>query len=225
MKENTFICEQCGQAHPISEGIQVGEELMCPSCADELTVICQHCGERIYLDDAYGSEDMRLCRACFENHYVVCDRCGSLMRAEHAQYAEDDEAEWYPLCDTCVHIRDRNHTLHRYDYKPEPIFYGSGLRHLGVELELDGGGQSSKHAQIILAVANREHEHLYVKTDGSLDDGIELVTHPMTLDYHMREMTWAEMLEEESSIDYLSHKAGTCGLHIQNSRKAIGITA
>ena len=114
--------------------------------------------------------------------------------------------------------------IHRYDYKPEAIFYGNGLRHFGVELEIDGAGQSREHAQQILAAANREAEHLYVKTDGSLDDGLELVSHPMTLDYHLSTMPWANVLEKSRALDYTSHKAGTCGLHVHISRKAFGIT-
>ena len=32
--------------------------------------------------------------------------------------------------------------IHDYYYKPEPIFYGDGPRYLGVELELDDGGEN-----------------------------------------------------------------------------------
>lgn len=73
-------------------------------------------------------------------------------------------------------------------------------------------------------IANADAENLYIKTDGSLDDGLELVTHPMTLTYHLNEMPWAEILRKAQSMGYLSHAAGTCGLHVHISRLAFGCT-
>ena len=73
-------------------------------------------------------------------------------------------------------------------------------------------------------IANADTENLYIKTDGSLDEGLELVTHPMTLEYHLNEMPWAEVLRKAQSMGYLSHAAGTCGLHVHISRLAFGCT-
>jgi len=67
-------------------------------------------------------------------------------------------------------------------------------------------------------------ENAYCKHDGSLDDGFEVVTHPMSLEYHMREMPWQRVLDEAISMGYLSHRANTCGLHIHVSREAFGNT-
>lgn len=67
-------------------------------------------------------------------------------------------------------------------------------------------------------------EHIYCKHDGSLDDGIEIVTHPMTLTYHQQEMPWGKVLEKARELGYLSHQAGTCGLHVHVNRTAFGQT-
>ena len=45
-------------------------------------------------------------------------------------------------------------------------------------------------------------ENLYCKHDGSLDDGFEMVTHPMTLDYHRKEMPWKKILHCAVDIGY-----------------------
>lgn len=58
--------------------------------------------------------------------------------------------------------------------------------------------------------------------DGSLESGIEIVSHPMSLDYHCNEMPLAQVLEEARSLRYRSHGAGTCGLHVHVSRRAFG---
>lgn len=107
---------------------------------------------------------------------------------------------------------------------PDLVFHGKGLRHFGVALEIDNGGTDRYNAEKLLNIANADAENLYIKTDSSLDEGLELVTHPMTLEYHLNAMPWAEILHKAQSIDYLSHAAGTCGLHVHISRLAFGCT-
>lgn len=94
-----------------------------------------------------------------------------------------------------------------------------------MELEIDNGGEFDRKAREILSVANREAEYLYIKHDGSLDDGLELVTHPMSLDAHLHEMPWQEVLGTALYLGYFSHRSGTCGLHVHVSRSAFGETA
>ena len=43
-------------------------------------------------------------------------------------------------------------------------------------------------------------EQLYCKHDGSLSNGFELVTHPMSLEYHQEEMPWPEVLRTARSL-------------------------
>lgn len=95
---------------------------------------------------------------------------------------------------------------------------------MGVELEIDDGGESSSNAKELLSIANRSYEHIYCKHDGSLEEGFEIVTHPMTLDYHREGMTWADILHKAVAMGYKSHQAGTCGLHVHVNRNAFGST-
>ena len=73
-------------------------------------------------------------------------------------------------------------------------------------------------------VANQSKMLAYCKHDGSLDDGFEIVTYPMSLDCQLHEMPWAAVLDKAISMGYLSHQAGTCGLRVHVSRKASGDT-
>lgn len=43
---------------------------------------------------------------------------------------------------------------------------------------------------------------------------MELVTHPMTLQHHMEQMPWKNVLRKAVELSYLSHRTTTCGLHI-----------
>ena len=62
---------------------------------------------------------------------------------------------------------------------------------------------------------------MYIKGDGSLDDGMDLVTHPMSLDYH-KNYQWDEIMKKAISLGYRSHQTSTCGLHIHVNRDCFG---
>ena len=223
MQEHTFICCRCGQPHPLSERILMDEEELCGACANEETVICSRCGERIYRDDNAGDENTPLCQSCYDRHYTSCDCCGRIIHVDDAYYRSDDEDS--PLCYDCYTHARRNRAIEDYYYKPEPLFRGDGSRYFGVELEIDGAGEDNDSARRVMEIANGNGlENLYCKHDGSLDDGFEMVTHPMTLEYHMKEMPWAGILREAISLGYTSHQAGTCGLHVHVNRNAFGHT-
>ena len=201
----------------------VGDDALCERCANEETVICSRCGERIYRDDNAGDENTPLCQSCYDRHYTSCERCGRIIHLDDAYYEDDDED--CPLCYDCHTHARRNKRIEDYYYKPEPLFRGNGSRYFGVELEIDGAGEDDTSAQKVMEIANGNGlENLYCKHDGSLDDGFEMVTHPMTLEYHMKEMPWARILQEAIHLGYTSHQASTCGLHVLVNRNAFGET-
>jgi hypothetical protein len=128
----------------------------------------------------------------------------------------------YDYCSECYHDEvDRNRSIHDYSFKPEPIFYGDSKRYFGVELEIDGAGKDSDNADEILSVGNKNDEFIYIKSDGSLDDGMELVSHPMSLDHH-KNFCWEDIMKKAISMGYRSHQTSTCGLHIHVNRDCFG---
>lgn len=218
----TFGCSHCGQELPISERDEFDGQGLCQSYLDMLTVVCDHCETLLWRRDNHVDDRITLCEHC-RDHYSACCECGRLFPNDELHYLNDDDDEGY--CDNCYHSHGPSQVVQSYYYKPKPIFYGEGSRFLGVELEMDEGGESDKKAARIIDVANGNGlEHLYVKHDGSLDDGIELVTHPMTLDYHRNEMLWPSILHETVQLGYTGHQARTCGLHVHVNRTAFGET-
>ena len=214
-------CESCGRVLNENEGVWFDNVLYCPDCLEENTVICSHCGDRIWNGDNVGSDDTPLCQTCYDRHFTTCERCGAIIRENEAYYeGEDDDI---PYCYDCHQRRRRERPIHDYYFKPEPIFHGDGLRYFGVELEIDGAGECNDTARQILRVADSEdEEYLYIKHDGSLDDGMELVTHPMTLAFHKSQMPWTAVLQKANELGYVSHQASTCGLHVHVNRDSLG---
>ena len=168
MKE-TRICANCGTEHPIDEMFQVENDWLCEDCADRLTVICDHCAERVYEENAVEDDTHTLCDHCCDEYYVRCDDCGRIIHRDRAYWDGDDNA----YCASCWD--EHCEVIHEYSYTPDLVFHGKGLRHFGVELEIDDGGTVNSNAQKLLDIANKDAENLYIKTDGSLDEGLELV--------------------------------------------------
>lgn len=220
--EETRVCDICGREHPLSELKEFGGVLLCESCWNSETIVCSQCGKRIWLDDNESDGDTPLCQTCYDRYYTTCVDCGRTIHQDDAYY-EDADSYTARCCRCHCRYADRS-VIHDYYYKPEPIFYGEGSRYFGVELEIDDGGEDNGNAEEILQIANQDHEQVYIKHDGSLNEGMEIVTHPMTLDYHLHQMPWAAILNKAKELGYLSHQAGTCGLHVHINRTAFGET-
>ena len=218
MRENETVCSECRRAIPEESVYEFDGVTMCEHCYNTLTTTCDNCGERIWRDNAEGDSHITLCSNCYEYSYTTCEDCGRLIHHDDACYADDED---YPYCRDCYDQLGEK-TIKNYSYKPEPIFYGSDSLFYGVELEIDKGGEYYEHAAKILDIANRHNEKIYCKHDGSINDGFEIVSHPMTLAYHIDEMKWEEVLEKAIAMGYRSHNTATCGLHIHCNRSAFG---
>ena len=212
-------CCHCGCVLDGEESFCFDDEIYCEDCLEEVTVICDHCGRRISRDADAGNENITLCADCYHRYYVTCDRCGRILLEDDAYYESDDDDRPY-----CYHCHCQNNVIHNYYYKPEPIFYGSGLRYFGVELEGDCAGEDHVNAKKVLDIANSIDEFAYCKHDGSLSDGFELVTHPMTLAFHQMQMPWGQILDCLRHMGYRSHQTSTCGLHCHINRSSLGKT-
>jgi len=121
-------------------------------------------------------------------------------------------------------------SIHNYSYKPCPIFKTShdefentsDVKELlfGVELEIDKGEDAGQCSDDLVEVS----DDIYCKHDGSLDcEGIEIVTHPCTLDYHLNCLDWPGIIKVAKDYGYKSHEARTCGLHVHVGRFQMGM--
>ena len=217
MEDYKITCLECGAILDEENACHFNDQILCEDCLARTTTICDNCGERILRDNAEWDTNYTLCRHCYENNYTNCEECGRLINNADAIYSDDD----YLYCRDCFE-KLYDVAIKPYSYKPEPVFYGSGHLFYGVELEVDRGGENDSNAQSLINIANNQGDRIYCKHDGSLSDGFEIVSHPMTLEYHANNMNWFEVFEKAVEMDYCSHNTSTCGLHIHCSRKAFG---
>lgn len=213
---------------------------------------CDCCGE--YVGDTYYIEDTGeyICQECFYNRdYFQCDNCGKYFSSNSLDKYDDwhsyceECSEEYVYCGDCnelLHIDNSfeidgcyycgfcadNHRygsdLHDYGYKPYPEFYGdtgeNNQLFIGVELEVDDGYSANK-----LCCELEKFDEIYCKHDGSLgNEGVEIVSHPCTLKYHMESLKWDDIMNICLENNYTSHDAGTCGIHTHVNRTFFGDT-
>ena len=220
MEENKMICSVCGAIGTEDSLYSFDGRLYCEDCLDEETIVCENCQERVRRNDAFVEDGFALCNHCYDNYYSHCDGCGRLIHNDDAYYEDDSD---FAYCRECYEMRKKR-PIKSYNYKPEPIFYGSGDLFFGVELEIDKGGEEHENAETLLNIAKKDGERIYCKHDGSITDGFEIVSHPMSLEYHMKNMNWKELFSKAIELNYRSHNTSTCGLHIHCSRAAFGNT-
>ena len=217
------ICDLCGNRIPAAANV-IDRLHLCRRCRERYTVPCRECGTRIWKTDNFGDPVTALCRDCYDWRYTRCHGCGALLRTATACYESSDTLREHPYCDPCFARLSPPAAIHPYNYKPVPIFFGDGPRYFGVELEIDGGGESAENARQLLAIGNQSAEHIYIKRDGSLRSGFEIATHPMSLDYHLHQMPWVPLCRKAIALGYRSHSTTTCGLHIHINRTSFGAT-
>lgn len=154
------------------------------------------------------------------NQYVCvnCVSAHSIDDCEHCSLnypAADDHNCWSGgrcACDTCS-----GRVIRSYSYKPKARFQGSD-RHglfLGMELEIFCDRTKDVH-EVARAVQQDVGRTAYIKSDGSISHGFELVTHPMSYEYAMSEFPW-EVLKTMSDAGSFATEGS--GIHIHASRK------
>ena len=89
-------------------------------------------------------KETRICANCGAEHPIdemfqvgtdwLCDDCGRIIHRDRAYWDNDDNT----YCASCWD--EHSEVIHEYSYTPDLVFHGKGLRHFGVELEIDDGG-------------------------------------------------------------------------------------
>ena len=238
-------CDGCSTTLDSDDSITVGDYNYCTECGR----ICEHCSEGMASDDSYFISGVQeyWCDSCYTDDSFYCEACSenyssrySYFNVEGTTYCEscNDDNNWY--CDDCddYHHNDtacenesssgsnccrmgRSGTgIHDYNCKPSPIFKGKDKHgvYLGFELETEYANGISNAS----AYASTELEGVaYLKHDGSLNNGFEIVTHPHThLTYREDSaILWNTIEKLRTYYNARSWDTDSCGLHIHISRK------
>lgn len=218
---NLNACDSCRRptGEYLRETVQ-GLDL-CTECASGYSTCarCELLSRRTH-DLAGGGE---VCSVCADRHYWTCmgSDCAALIdTGDYCSDCDDDvslDDGYYDSgssCNCCGPRRESGSALiYNYSYKPEPVFHGEGPLYLGLELEIETAyDETSDCARIANAALGSLG---YLKEDGSISRGFEMVTHPMSHEYARTQFPW-QMLEVLAGRECTGEDTG---LHVHVSRK------
>lgn len=211
LDEGTLIyCNDCGALEYSDNAYFTdGEYYICESCYDNNYHTCDRCGRVIHSDDSnWTVNDNVVCDSCRDNYYDYCEGCNRFVLNYYAEYCEDDDCYYCPDCYPTTPIYDYHGFSNWHEYhleNEEPPYY------IGFELEVENHGSCNKNE---MASWVTENYNAICSRDGSLDDGFEIVSHPQSYNYIVEHQDKLKnMLSNLSSYGFVSHEAGTCGLH------------
>jgi hypothetical protein len=210
--ENFTDCYECGNTYPNDDLRSYNGEYYCNDCYSENFTNCYECGHTFRIEDISEYCDRLFCNDCYRDNFSDCYECGSTHYIDDLRSYDDD---YY--CENCYNNLT-NRIIKNYSYKPIPIFYGKEKElFLGIELEVDRNDCEDDHSYYLEKLTRDE---IYFKRDGSLDNGFEIVTHPVTYSY-IKEHNVFDLLDALRENGYSSHNTSTCGMHIHISKKDI----
>lgn len=210
----SVVCRRCDDVLSTNDDFSdVEGDLWCLSCTSGYAYWCD-LGDHYFTGYTYGTDDSNdtMCERCYENNTYYCEDCDATF-LNGCEYNHDEDVD--------------ARIIHDYSYRPDPIFHSSEDEqtrlYFGIEVETEVRGQdysqrrvSAEYASIIL-----ETEKLaYLKSDGSLECGFEIVSHPMSHSYFMNDAgtLWDTITKLKSDYNMMAWGTKTCGLHIHISR-------
>jgi DNA-dependent RNA polymerase auxiliary subunit epsilon len=207
------LCESCEDILSVDDDYNSVEgETWCETCTSNNAHWCDLC-DSYFTGYTYGTDDCNdtMCERCYENNTTYCEDCDATY-LNGCEYNHDEDVD--------------TRLIHDYSYRPDPKFHSSEDEntrlYFGIEVETEVRGGSYENRRYAAEYAVRlEHEGLaYLKSDGSLECGFEIVSHPMTHNYFMNKAStlWNTIGALKSNYDMMAWGTKTCGLHIHISR-------
>lgn len=240
LKEAVYICPDCNRKYIYVNGYKN----KCYHCY----CITADTNELILKTDAYYDADNN---KYYKTKPVekICPCCGNAYTEEGHTYMKDTVN--ITICSHCNDKLDRNLDYNQQYYNgitgiisgyhsnnTKQHLYGllkdqsaKDFKGFGFELEVDKSDIDCSYkslynnlvAHAIIDNTGLEKDEVFFETDGSLDNGFEIISQPHTIAaFYEKTDSWKMMLDILSDATFKSHNAGTCGLHIHVSKTWFG---
>lgn len=217
--------KRCDECHQIFDTYavnmqEVGDCVVCESCLYDSGEYyrCDYCGEWFHRD----SDDAQFAG---DNCYCSCD-C-----------AENDGWRWSDRYDEWVteddYYEEEEHNevdeivceYHSHCYVPKGERKATQKNDLynGYELEIDGKDRYDFSYDYYVELNNMLGKNCFFETDGSLDSGFEIISHPLT-EKEFDMFDWKKTFDKLIEDGWRSHDTSTCGLHFHFSEGYLGYT-
>ena len=210
----SVICMRCETVGSVNDSSsEVDGDRWCEPCTSSYAYWCDNCDSYSH-EYTFSAEDSNdnFCEACYEREVSYCEDCDASY-VNGCSYDHDGDND--------------GKTIHDYSYRPDPIFRSSKDEqtrlYFGIEIETEvrGGDYSDRRIAAEYAQSQLESYDLaYLKSDGSLECGFEIVTHPLSHSYFMKDgdRLWDTINKLKDTYSMMAWGTKTCGLHIHISR-------
>ena len=207
------FCDDCGDesSHRLEDLYTTADVLrLCAECRDARDT-CYFCsniiGDNSGVEDAWVDGEARtICGNCDEHHW--CDDC------EEHHYG--NPMDWHQGA----------RQVHSWNFRPAMQFHPErveGQLYIGMELETEYKNADAMQVNETLNVALGEGSLGYLKNDGSLSYGVEIVSMPMTPEFFLANYPF-DAIKKVKELGCRSFDANTCGIHLHVSRDAFSDT-
>ena len=207
------VCIRCDSIGSVDDESNIVDgDRWCDPCTGSYAYWCDNCDSYSH-EYTHSAEDtsMNFCERCFESNVSYCEECDASY-LEGCTYSHDDDND--------------GRTIHDYSYRPDPIFHSSEDEqtrlYFGIEIETEvrGGDYGDRRLAAEYAQQLESHNLAYLKSDGSLECGFEIVTHPMSHNYFMKDAfkLWDTIDKLKNDYSMMAWGTKTCGLHVHISR-------
>lgn len=237
-------CSHCREFHKAVDmnRVMVGDnvELWCNHCAAAYAIRCHDCGNLVYRRyitiDLDEEKPVPRCRYCYDKAFRITDRerkekrvgrfakknaKGEIMQL-YAYHEYDNLIPPEKLWRTRIANDDGSPNDEYNDLLPSNTKIKElDCPLLGVELEMSGAGLNARKAYEISKVMGfptTVSTELKFSRDGSLPDGLEVISMPGNLNYHAKVVDWENGMKKAAALGYRSHDTGICGLHVHVNR-------
>lgn len=224
LSRNFYMCDSCGKYHrnltsttnETDIKVTVGKislrspyfviEKWCPECISKYSAICPNCQTR-YSTKNFTENFMQ--KALLKGEYGYCPKCLTSDSRYIIGYYEKPSGLFFYKDDVDGQVIDG----HSNKLK-ETIFYG-------VEMEMDAKvtrGRIVSCAEDTARYLTIMRNDVYAKHDGSVDDGIEIITRPCSIERHLETDLWDEINNTAINFKMRGHDSLKTGYHIHISR-------
>lgn len=216
------------EVYDVDHGIT---EYYCESCRDNTDTVF-YCEYHERYENAWTCIEVRgygeICHRAFEyGEFSECCECHNVFHEDDIIFSDDYDA----YCEDCYEeYGDRGQIKGYHNHKCE---YHRNTKILndndhvmtyGFELEVEQGDNSISCGDMSNELYNIMDEFTVYESDGSLDNGFEIISNPYDIDYYHENGKHLIkcMLEELRTNNYKSHDTTTCGLHVHVGRHGLG---
>ncbi|WP_127147094.1 amidoligase family protein [Veillonella sp. VA139] len=234
LAEDYFICDCCNEiCHVDSARDAYNDEVICEDCSDDQYVWSEAMNTYIYSDDAFYYEDDKehydspVHCECKSQYGWQSEVSGNWWSDNEERYetedgyyyaeGEQDDLYWCGIEEGWYRYESNmpEGLIRGYHKRPTLKFFGEGPKYFGLELECDGSDAEGSEDDV-LAIFDGHMNKFYFNSDGSLSNGFEAITHPMS-PAEMLKIDWEQITDEMLERAY-DNDRDTAGIHIHISR-------